>query len=324
MNQLLNNSSLPRELGTSNSNVSENGIGSGQRGLSSRDISSEVKLPAAELKEAHEVEKTAKSLVDQEKLASLYEWVGEAASIASKRVQSAILPVIDSVQQKLSDESLYLDIRNKISQAEVELNKILSQHEDTLGPLKKIAVFISEKGSHFLIELKSVATPIFRAAEKCIDACGTTIFGEKLYGQIKSAVSSFVKEVGQYVGNLIRNIFSAWNNQVEEQKERQSKQKQQSENLALRRENEDAKKASDLICSLKDKIEYFGDNKERFLSVNILDDRKKRDGLLKNQPDSLRTTLAISRPVFDPFPSREVREERAREDIDNANKQIKV
>ncbi|HMO19213.1 MAG TPA: hypothetical protein PKA63_14075 [Oligoflexia bacterium] len=246
----------------------------------------------------------------------LREWVDKAIDISSEKVKEVVLPVVDLVRDKVNGKDVQNLIGEAISSAQSILVYMESKSSDSNSYVGKAFSKVKEIGLRGIDIFQKVGRPVIEKLGSCLDCYAPKILGEENYQLIKKNVIALASTLIAYAKMAIESCIAKFKKFLEEHSRSSVEKLKAGKNSTVHTptEREDARKMLGHLDELKSKVEYFGETKGNFLSANILDKLEDRDGIFRNQPDAIRSTPRISRPVFDPFPSREAKNELEREE----------
>jgi hypothetical protein len=239
----------------------------------------------------------------------LSSWVEQAGSYDSEKVMQIISPLRQTVSTYLKKgEGAFDKVLQVGKETEEVLLKIIGKEDlpDDKKPSGMIRLVLEDVKETLRFSVnKSLET-----LEKVSDYLGTKILGDVLYKSMKDTFLHYGSQIGAFIVNTVRSALDAlFKNEKKAEEKKLEKRKQSQEKLYSVEEVKELEKAKAHVGDLLREVSYFNTSDTPYLAKNILD--KEEDGILKNRPDQIRQDLTkISRPVFDPFPSAEVREER--------------
>lgn len=242
----------------------------------------------------------------------LSSWVEQAGSYDSEKVMQIISPLRQTVSTYLKKGEGAFD---KVLQVGKETEEVLLKMigKEDLADDKKPSGMIRHVLEDIKETLRFSVNKSLETLEKVSDYLGTKILGDVLYKSMKDTFLHYGSQIGAFVVNTVRSALDAlFKNEKKAEEKKLEKRKQSQEKLYSVDEVKELEKAKAHVGDLLREVSYFNTSDTPYLAKNILDNEE--DGILKNRPDQLRQDLTkISRPVFDPFPSAEVRKEMRQE-----------
>jgi hypothetical protein len=239
----------------------------------------------------------------------LSSWIEQAGSYDSEKVMQVLSPLRQTVSTYLKKGEGALDQVLQVGKETEDVLLKMIGKEDLAFDMKPSSllkhVFDNVNETLHLGVKKSLGI-----LEKVSDYLGAKILGDGLYASFKDTFLHYTSQIGAFVVNTVRSAFDAlFKNEKKAEERKLEKRKLSQERLYSAEEVRELEKAKSHVGDLLREVSYFNSSNTPYLAKNILDNEE--DGILKNRPDQLRQDLTkISRPIFDPFPSAEVRQEK--------------